>query len=302
MKTRISDLTLNETIDYLDSIGDNANASEIRALVKSKPALASEKISEVDEAPQLARAAWRGTEHTFGYIQPFVRGGLRSIAYAAAIKPDMDLAGARINVMLSGLFTMNYPGWGRHQLLMQFNANHGYVKGKPVRAQFQQKFVSRENEGIGSLGNFIFTGLSVPAHGIEFYVEVINLANEGDETALDVLESDVIKKGLDLAVAAVPSLETITTLGEGIVKLILSRNRNKIVQSFNLGLILDDHPGPLARLREGTFVAAQAPRDTVNWDDWVYDAGKGLIVLKVDTGTRLPYNHLLFTVNRYAGS
>lgn len=299
MKTRISDLTVNETIDYLDAIGDTTKASQIRSLVKENPSLAGEKICDISDAPQLEHAGWRGTEHTFGYIPPFVRGGMHNLDYAATIKPDNDLVGARINVVLSGLFTMNYPGWGRHQLLLEFTAHHSDEKGKPVKAQFQQKFVSREGEGIGSLGNFIFTGLAVPASGVEFRVQVINIANEGDDAALKVLDSDVIKKGLDLAIAAVPSLETITTLGEGLVRLILSRNRNKIIQSFNLGLVLDDHAGPLARLREGTFVAAQANRSALNWNDWVFDADKGIIVLKSEPSTRLPYNHLLFTINKY---
>lgn len=298
MKTHLSDLTVNETIDYLESIGDQERAQKMRSLVALNPGAGEKVISELPQEPQLERAGWRGTEHAFGYIKPYSRGGILEIDSATALSADRELAGERVHVILAGLFTMNYPGWGRHNLLLQFTARHHDEKGKTVKAQFQQKFVSREGEGTGSLGNFIFAGLRVPPEGMEFEVQVVNLSNEGDEAALGILEGDVIKKGLNLAVAAIPSLETITALGEGIWQLVLSRNRNKIVQSFNLGLVLSGHAGPLARLREGTFVAAQAPRDTVHWEDWVFDSGRGLIVMKDDAGTRLPWNHLLFTITK----
>ncbi len=300
MKTKISDLTLTEAIDYLQEIGDRENAEPLQSLIREDPSLAHRKISEVQETPRLSRATWRGTEHSFGYIRPQKKKGLHSILFAGSIDPDMSLANSRVDILLSGIYTMNYPGWGRHNILLQFNARHGTdAKGKPLRVQFQQKYVSKEKEGAGILSNFIFTGLTVPPRGMDFEVNIINLSNEEDEAALTVLDSEVIRKGLDLVHTALPGLETITRLGEGIVKLVLTRNRNKIVQSFHLGLNLTGVQGPVARLREGTFLAVQCHRDRLNWSDWVYDAQKGLVVLRQDTSVRLPYNHILFTVVKH---
>ncbi|HHJ11033.1 MAG TPA: hypothetical protein ENK25_09135 [Bacteroidetes bacterium] len=300
MKTKISDLTINETINYLQEIGDKKNVEPLESLVQEDPSLANLKISEVKETIHLSRATWRGTEHTFGYIRPGEKKGLHPILYAGSIEPDISLKNARVDILLAGIYTMNYPGWGRHNILLQFYTQHGTdAKGKPVKVQFQQKYVSKENEGAGVLGNFIFTGLKVPPSGLDFEVNVINLSNEEDEAALTVLDSEVIRKGLDLAHTALSGLETISRLGEGIVKLVLTRNRNKIVQSFHLGLNLTHVQGPLARLREGTFLAIQCRRDQLDWSDWVYDAHKGLVVLQQDTSVRLPYNHILFTVIKH---
>ncbi len=300
MKTKISDLTLTETIDYLHEIGDRENAGAISHLVNEDPSLANRKISDVEESPRLRRATWRGTEHSFGYIESGEKKGLHTILFAGSMDPDLSLSGKKVDILLSGIYTMNYPGWGRHNILMQFTANHRVdAKGKPVKVQFQQKYVSKENEGAGVLGNFVFIGLQVPPRGLEFEVSVINLSNEDDEDALTVLDTDVIKKGLDMIHTTLPGLETVTRLGEGLVRLVLARNRNKIVQFFHLGLNLTSVQGPVARLREGTFLAVQCRRNQINWSDWVYDNNKGLVVLRKDLSARLPYNHILFTVTRH---
>jgi len=297
MKTRISDLTVRETIDYLNEIGDTAKSGEITKLLQEVPALGEKKISEVDESPRLERAKWRGTEHTFGYISPGKRGML-PIHFAGNIEPEKKLKSAKVDIQLGGLFTMNYPGGGRHNVLMHFNANHAFPDDsfKSATIEFQQKFKSRENEGAGDMGNYIFIGLNVPAHGLEFEVKTININNDSDEAALKVLESDPVRKGLDLVNASISSLSSFTKMGEGLLNLVLTRNRNKIVQEFTLGLNFSKEYGSVAKLREGTYIAAQVRRDVLNWDDWVFDTGRGLTHHRNDPGLRLPYNHIVFYI------
>lgn len=297
MKTRISDLTVRETIDYLREIGDTGKATEIKELLDEVPAISEKKISEVDESPRLARARWRGTEHDFGYIDPKAKG-LMPIQFAGQIDPDQTLQGGKVDIQLGGVFTMNYPGGGRHNVLMHFKANHAYPDepSKSATIEFQQKFKSRENEGAGDMGNYVFLGLHVPAHGLEFEVKTVNINNDSDEAALKVLESDPVRKGLDLVKASIPSLSAYTKMGEGLLNLVLTRNRNKIVQEFTLGLNFNDETGPVAKLREGIYVAVQVRRDLLDWNDWVFDSGKGLVVHKNHT-TRLPYNHIVFIVS-----
>ena len=297
MKTRISDLTVRETVDYLNEIGDADNAREFTELMSESPSLASKRISDLDESPRLKRARWRGTEHTFGFLDT---GEARSgnILYAGSLEPDQDLIGSKINLLMGGLFTMNYPGWGRHNVLMHFNINHAIADGSDEyqSIQFQQKFKSKENEGAGDMGNFIFVGITVPQHGLEFEVKTINVSNDLDEAALKVLEGDVVRKGLDLLNTTTESLSLVTSLGESLLSLVLTRNRNKIVQEFTLGLSTMRGSDPVAKLRTGTYVAAQVRRDQLDWDDWKYDPGKGIITFKKDESLRLPYNHILFSV------
>jgi len=297
MKTRISDLTVRETVDYLNEIGDSRNADEFSSLMEEVPALADEKISDLDDSPRLKRARWRGTEHAFGFLDT-VQQGSGNITYAGNLEPDHQLIGKKINLVLGGLFTMNYPGWGRHNVLMHFNINHASTddSGEYQSIQFQQKFKSKENEGAGDMGNFIFVGLTVPQHGLEFEVKTINVSNDLDEAALKVLEGDVVRNGLDLLHATTESLSLVTSLGESLLNLVLARNRNKIVQEFTLGLSTRSGSDPIARLRSGTYIAAQVRRDQHDWDDWKYDTGKGIITHRRDASLRLTYNHILFSV------
>ncbi len=297
MKTRLSDLTVKETIDYLNEIGDSENALEISRLVQESPPLGGKKISELDDSPRLKRAQWRGTEHSYGYIIPD-ESNSGTIAFAGSIEPDLSLAGKNVNILLGGLYTMNYPGWGRHNVLMHFNINHtiGGKVSESQSIQFQQKFKSMENEGAGDMGNFIFVGVKVPQHGLEFEVKTINVSNDLDESALKVLENDVVRQGLNLLNATAESMAVLTSLGEGLLNLVLTRNRNKIIQEFTLGLSLRAGNDPVAKLRTGTYIATQVRRDVMDWGKWIYNANKGIVTLKTNPDQRLPYNHILFSV------
>jgi len=297
MKTRISDLTVRETVDYLNEIGDSDNASEISHLIQESPALANKRIGDLDDSPRLKRARWRGTEHTFGFLDTS-QNGSDNITYAGSLEPDRNLIGKKVNLLLGGLFTMNYPGWGRHNVLMHFNINHALSEDSEEyqSIQFQQKFKSKENESAGDMGNFIFVGLTVPQHGLEFEVKTINISNDLDEAAIKVLEGDVVRQGLNLLNSTTESLSVVTSLGESLLNLILTRNRNKIVQEFTIGLSTRKGRDPVAKLRTGTYIAAQVRRDVLDWNDWLYDPGKGIITLKRDPTQRLPYNHILFSV------
>jgi hypothetical protein len=297
MKTRLFDLTVRETVDYLNEIGDSENARSISELIAESPSIANARISDLDESPRLRRARWRGTEHTFGYLDTLNDDSGR-IVYAGTLDPDPRLIGRKVNLLLGGLFTMNYPGWGRHNVMMHFNVNHAVSEGSNdyQSIQFQQKFKSKENESAGDMGNFIFIGVTVPPHGLEFEVKTINVSNDLDEAALKVLEGDVVRKGLDILNATTESLALVTSLGESLLNLILTRNRNKIIQEFTLGLSTREGNDPVAKLRTGTYVAAQVRRDLLDWNDWMYDSGKGIITMKQDPDQRFPYNHILFSV------
>jgi len=300
MKTRISDLTVHETIKYLKVINDSVGALEIKKYLDENPNLGDKKISELAESPRLARAKWRGTEHSFGYFSPEQKG-IVPIKYAGTIKPEKDLIGKKVNILLGGLFTMNYPGAGRHNVLMSFEINHAYESDskKKQTIQFQQRFLSKEKQGAGGMGNSIFRGLNVPSEGLEFWVKTINVSNNRDEEALKVLESDAVRLGLDLVNASLPTLSSLTNIGEALLNMVLTKNRNKIVQEFSLGLNFMEGTSPVAKLRRGTYIAAQVKMDEISWDQWVFDSSVGIIRHSENPGQRLPYNHIIFVVNSF---
>jgi len=251
MKTRISDLTVKEIIDYLQAIEDIQGAVNLQELLNENPSLAEKKIAELDDSPRLERARWRGTEHSFAYFGSSDEE-LIPISYAGTIDAESELIGQRVDILLGGLYTMNYPGGGRHNVLMSFEVNHAHDsdRARKQTVKFQQRFLSKENQGAGGMGNSIFRGLLVPQQGLEFKVRTINVSNSRDEGALEVLDSDAVRLGLDLLNASLPTLSSLTSIGEALMNLILTKNRNKIVQEFSLGLNFKE--SPLTKLRRGS--------------------------------------------------
>ena len=64
MKTQFSELSTVEAISVLKEMGDGANAGALASLVEGHPNLGSVRLSDLPESEVLARASWRGTEHT----------------------------------------------------------------------------------------------------------------------------------------------------------------------------------------------------------------------------------------------
>lgn len=296
MKTAIQDFTTLEAIDFLKEIGDGQAAEEIASLVQGNPKLRTLKVSELDETYDLPKAKWRGTEHTYGFIEDG-DSDLLNIEFATTIQPDESLKGSRVNIRLGSLYTINYPGWGRHNVLMHFKCKHANEENDDtLTIEFQQKFKSREGEGAGNLGDFIFNGLKVPTNVLQFEVQTINVSNDGDEEALRVLESDTIKNGLQLVNASFSTLAPFTKMAQGVMGILLKRNRNKLVQQFTIGFDFDTTAVELARLRAGTYVVAQTKKNLLDWNEWCFQKGTGLIVNKDDISKRLELNHVTFNV------
>lgn len=303
MKTKFSELTSIEAINILKELGDGEAVHELTALIDEKPELRNTRVSALPEEVELANAKWRGTEHTYGYIEMPADnpGDFLDIRFASTIPPDDSLRNQLINIKLGSLYTMNYPGGGRHNVLMHFRCKQPKPDAaEPVLIEFEQKFKSKEKEGAGNIGDFIFIGVKVPANGLQIEVQTINVSNDGDEEALRVLESDTIKNGLDLVNATFASIAPLTQMAKGVLGLVLSRNRNKVVQQFTMGFDFDAAAIDIPKLRLGTYVVVQAKKNEMPWTDWVYQRSKGLVVNRNDHAIRLPYNHLTFNVLRYS--
>lgn len=298
MKTSIQELTALEAIDFLKEIGDNTSAEDFAELIQENASLANIKILTLDERYVLPNAKWRGTEHTYGYIENSEED-LLSIKHASTVKPDLTLKGSPINIKLGSLYTINYPGWGRHNVLMHFKCKHANTDNNEfITIEFQQKFKSREGEGAGNLGDFIFNGLRVPNSGLQFDVQTINISNDGDEEALRVLESDTIKNGLKLINASFSTLAPCTIMAQGILGMLLKSGKNKIVQHFTIGFDFENSSAEIAKLREGTYIVAQTKRNLLNWNEWCFQRSSGLVVNKKDTSQRLQLNHITFNIAR----
>jgi hypothetical protein len=156
--------------------------------------------------------------------------------------------------------------------------------------------VAQNGEGAGVAGYPIFDGLTVPPNGINFSCRITNVANTNDENLLSFLTNDTFTKGLQMISGFNPALPAITDYAQGIAKIFLSRHENVLIHSFDLGLNLTKI-STRPKLREGSYIVAQAPANAIKWNLWVWDPGLGRVRWYHDNGI-LQYNYVIFSVSR----
>jgi hypothetical protein len=147
-------------------------------------------------------------------------------------------------------------------------------------------------------------GLNVGTEGVLLKCRTINVKNEQDEAFLSFLDSDVFKAGLHLATTAQPAIAPLSAMALGLAKAVGARHRNLAIQDFDLGLDFSTIPFG-ARLAEGAYLAVQIPEGlhTVwDWSDWVYQRSTGQVVNRQYSSQLIPYNYLVFSIMRYAGT
>jgi hypothetical protein len=246
---------------------------------------------------------WMHAAHAFGFLpQKPEPGKERRILPAGEIHADDTLRNSRIKISLNRLRVAAYPGGGTHNILFDFYASN-QVSGGTEDAHFNVTFRVEEGAEAGVVGLPIFVGLSVGAEGVSFRCFTVNVRNNEDERFLSVFESNVFKKGLQLATIAQPALGPLSELAVGLTKAIASRNRNVAVQNFQMGLDFDG-PRMGARLAQGDYIAVQIPmelRRAWSWSAWEYDSESGQI-LSADDGSYIPFNYVVFGVTKYGGA
>ncbi|MBZ0242772.1 MAG: hypothetical protein K8F24_06135, partial [Bacteroidales bacterium] len=219
MKTKFSELDMQEAISLLTELGDGETVSSLSTMLDENPSLSTTRLEDLPESIELKSVKWRGTEHAYGYVAiDEDADDFFDIQPATTLQADQSLKGKQVNIKLGSLYTMNYPGWGRHNVLMHFKCKHASENtNETTLIEFEQKFKSKEGEGAGNIGDFIFLGLRVPLNGMQFEVQTVNVNNDGDEEALKVLESDTIKNGLDLVNASFSTLAPFTKMAQGVL-------------------------------------------------------------------------------------
>ena len=249
--------------------------------------------------------AWLHTAHAVGYLAPVTGpgAGLLPIRHAADITPDDGLSGARVKVTLDGLRVADYPGRGIHRILFDFAARNQTDQGAE-QLHFNATCQVAEGEQAAVLGRPVFTGLRAGGEGIFLQLATVNVANEGDEKLLALLDSDAFKGGLQLLTTAQPALAPFSALAVGLTETIAARNRNVAVQAVDLGLDFS-RVAPRPRLAEGSYIAVQIPEtiQTVwSWQDWAYDPASGRMVSAAEPSLLIPYNYIVISISRYQGS
>jgi hypothetical protein len=245
---------------------------------------------------------WQHATHAFGYLSPGGPGSeLVPLQHAGNIEPDPTLKGARIRITLNQLRVAKYPGSGTHRIHFEFAAQN-QASGQPENLNFNATYKVRDGERAGIVGYPIFVGLNVGTEGVAFSCFTINVANDEDEARLSMLESNTFRAGLKLASVAQPAIAPLSEMAMALTRSLLSRRRNVPIQNFYLGLDFTNLRGG-ARLAEGSYLAVQIPEALEliwDWDEWVYHPPSGQVVNKDEPTRLIPYNYILFGVNRYS--
>jgi len=273
----IGELPPKEQQDYIDLIGGDSGPGVV---IKG------------------GKAPWAHTEHQYGFL-PFGDGtNEQRILSTHTIRADTNLT--RVDIRLDRLRVYDYPGTGRHFVLFSFAAQNAPTNsgGAVEGINFSQTYEVEESEGAGILGYPIFKGLNVMHSGVSFHCETVNVKNAKDEEALAFLKSGAVSQGLSLLTTAYPAIAPFTEIAKSLGNMVLTRNENRKVQDFYLGLDFEKNGSLGARLCEGDYVVVQAPESLFSWDQCVFDPKGGRIVMK-DSGAPIPFNYVIFRVSKH---
>ncbi|WP_454880922.1 leucine-rich repeat domain-containing protein [Sphingobacterium detergens] len=281
----ISNSSILETYFYLKGINDIESMNLIANTTNLDLTKSTESISNNN-------LIWKSSSHAFGFIE---LGG-EEIKSAVNIEPDLSLINKTLKITHDLLYVHDYPGSGRHQVLFDFEGRNQLASGDGQEIHFNQTSEVQEGQFSSVLSVPIFIGINVGKEGLAFKVSTTNVKNENDENIMAMLNSKEIQGGLKLVNTLNPIVPIVTSFADGISKQILSRNRNKRIQQFSLGLNLSEGSSQ-AKLRCGTYIAVQViDLPGWNWNDWIYNKSNGVMVSKSDRTKTIPFNYIVFTI------
>ena len=292
----IGDMRASKAAFKLEELGDNEAATELRYTlehVKVDPDF-KHTIWIWSKKPK----AYQHTFHAYGYISPekTLAPSPVDVIDAGFIQPDTSMANSKVKVTLDRLRVFDYPGRGVHHVLFDFFAQHQTTNAEED-IHFGQIYRAQEGEGAGITGYPVFIGLKVSPEGVKFRCRTINVKNEDDERFLSFLNGDTFKNGLKLLESSNPLSPVVTEFATGIATSIAERNKNVAVQDFDMGLDFSKIK-TRAKLREGSYIAVQAPDVGWNWSKWQFDPQKGQVVSKTDRTKTIELNYVVFSISK----
>lgn len=303
----------NDIREYLIEIGDKGatlQKSKINLITKttfpSSTKISTEDLNKINESLineddknwynywNKSPVPWKHAQTQIGFVTS-TSSEYKIITPAHKILPEKIKTAT---IRLDKIRVYDYPGSGMHNLLFTFEATNGTAIGLKENLVFNQTYKAAETEGAGITGYPIFSNLNIPADGVSFKAAIINVSNDADEATLNILDNKESKAGLSLLTTAQPALAPFTEIALGVSRMILTRNKNKLVQEVYLGLDNDTTAAFGARLGAGNYIVVQAPDISFLWSDWEYDSANARLVSKKDHKSLPPYNYFVFRVTK----
>lgn len=292
----LGEMKASEAAYVLERLGDKAKADEVRRSIElGKRDVQFSKVNWVwSREPE----PYQFTQHHYGFIEPQSSPSDQAIEIKEAgnIQPDASLKGARIKITLDRLRVFRYPGGGVHQVLFDFYGQHQTTTASED-IHFSQLYRAQEGQGAGITGYPIFVGLQVGSEGVKFRCRTVNVKNEDDEKVVQFLNSDPFKNGLQLINSTNPLTPIVSSFATGLIEAFARRDENVPVQNFDMGLDFSSIASR-AKLREGSYIAVQAPDAVWDWKRWRFNTVTGQVVSKEDATKTIPLNYVVFSISR----
>lgn len=275
--------------EYLLEIGDEEGSRRLMASSASGQVLAG----------LLGNDQYLHTGVIVGYIAPGGKGAMAEIVNATQMAADDGLRGHRIKITLDKFFVQSYPGNGHHRILCEF-AGKNQVSGETEEMRFALTASASDKGSAAISGKPIFMGVTVGDDGIDFGGRTVNVCSSTDDLILGALGNDSFKNGLSLISSVQPALKPFVSLATNVVNAAASRNKNKQVYAFSLGLDFGNN-ATSARLRRGSYVVVQGEEGHWDWSKFAWNTDSMSVVAK-NTGKSLELNYMVFGVSDFLGA
>ena len=272
-----------EILAYLQRIGDEEEARYF--------------VPEAGGQAFMMRRPWQCAGMILGFIP---RGSTaKKVHGISTVQADRSLINQKIKITLDKVYVAHYPGFGEHEVLCEFNGKNQVV-GEAEELAFALRFFARDNSSPGIAGSPIFMGLTVSPDGISFKGKTVNVKSAGDEMVLNILDTPAFKSGLTLLHTAQPALKPLTSLATATVKAIAKRDKNAVVQQFDLGLDFDGS-ATSARLSYGSYIVVQSDEgNSWNWADYEWNANGMALHPKGKPQETPHFNYMVFAVSPFS--
>lgn len=291
-----------EAAARLRAIGEDEAADALESADREQPK-SPQAFGVSDWLKSLFKKPWWPTEPMIGYFSPssLDTDGTIRISDPGPAVADPTLKKAALRITLDRFYVAEYPGKGKHQVLLHFTGvNQVRGRASAEEVHFNTTCEVSNGRSAGDLAIPIFTGLRVGKEGIVIHCETINVKSQYDQNILDIVKSPALKNGIQLFSTVQPALVPLSGIATKIVELLCQRTENVPVFSFQLGLDFRGIPTRYS-LAEGSYIVIQLSlqaKQLWNWNEWAYHSSSHSIINK-STQQLIPCNYFIFGISRY---
>ena len=292
----LSELSGEDAVAALRALGEKHAADKLETALLETSTGPPDKFSI--PAGVLDDRAFMHRGRVVGHLEPARSPvGLRPLREVDDLVPDEALAGERLNIGLDAFHAADYPGGERHHLLFHCAATHHL--DPPERLHMRITRPVEQSAPFLILDQPLFAGLTAGAPGLDLRLLVLTVRDARDRALLDALDTDLARLGLQLLAQPQPAAALFSDQTFQLTAALRS-NAPPAIHSVSIDLGFERRAGSVP-LALGTYVVVQAPRAyevAWDWDEWRYDPESGRIVRPDEPEETLPFNYLVFTIDR----